>query len=242
MSGDAPARPATAPRPQPSRAEKSAARRAAILEAALDEFCEKGFAATRVEDVAARAGVAKGTIYLNFKDKQALFEELIRSTLGAHVARLETVRLESGQRMRDTIEAIGLPMIEAARTGRLGELMRLMIAESGRFPHLAEFYYHEVLVRAMSAIRRLAREAIREGEPAGEQLERFPQIIGAPVVVTLLWTTLFEKFAPLDSRGLLQAYLDLVFRPDAPKDKHPKGPRRSGSRRIESRPSTVRNS
>ena len=66
MSGDAPARPATAPRPQPSRAEKSAARRAAILKAALDEFCEKGFAATRVEDVAARARVAKGTIYLNF--------------------------------------------------------------------------------------------------------------------------------------------------------------------------------
>ena len=241
MSGDAPARPATAPRPQPSRAEKSAARRAAILKAALDEFCEKGFAATRVEDVAARAGVAKGTIYLNFKDKQALFEELIRSTLGVPIARLEAVRLESGQRMRDTIEAIFLPMIEAARTGRLGDLMRLMIAESGHFPHLAEFYYHEVLARAMSAIRRLAREAIREGELAGEQLVRFPQIIGAPVVVTLLWTTLFDKFAPLDSRGLLQAYLDLVFRQDAPKDKHPKGTR-SGSRRIESRPSTVRNS
>jgi AcrR family transcriptional regulator len=221
MSGDAPARPATAPRPQPSRAEKSAARRAAILKAALDEFCEKGFAATRVEDVAARARVAKGTIYLNFKDKQALFEELIRSTLGAHIARLEAVRIENGQRMRDTIEAIGLPMIEAARTGRLGELMRLMIAESGRFPHLAEFYYHEVLARAMSAIRRLAREAVREGELAGEQLERFPQIIGAPVVVTLLWTTLFDKFAPLDSRGLLQACLDLVFRQDAPKDKAP---------------------
>jgi AcrR family transcriptional regulator len=94
MTGDVPARPAKAPRPQPLRAERSAARRAAILKAALDEFCEKGFAATRVEDVAARAGVAKGTIYLNFKDKQALFEELIRSTLGAHIARLEAVRLE----------------------------------------------------------------------------------------------------------------------------------------------------
>ena len=168
MTGGVPARPAKAPRPQPLRAEKSAARRAAILKAALDEFCEKGFAATRVEDVAARAGVAKGTIYLNFKDKQALFEELTRSTLGAHIARLEAVRLESGQRMRDTVEAIFLPMIEAARAGRLGELMRLMIAESGRFPHLAEFYYREVLARAMSAIRRLAREAIREGELAGE--------------------------------------------------------------------------
>ena len=92
MTGEVPARPRKA-RLQPLRAEKSAVRRAAILKAALDEFCEKGFAATRVEDVAARAGVAKGTIYLNFKDKQALFEELIRSTLGAHIARLEAVRL-----------------------------------------------------------------------------------------------------------------------------------------------------
>jgi AcrR family transcriptional regulator len=234
MTRDVPARPAKAPRPQPLRAEKSAGRRAAILKAALDEFCEKGFAATRVEDVAARAGVAKGTIYLNFKDKQALFEELIRSTLGVHIARLEAVRLERGQRMRDTIEAILLPMIEAARAARLGELMRLMIAESGRFPDLAEFYYREVLARAMSAIRRLAREAIREGELAGEQLVRFPQIMGAPVVVTLLWTTLFDKFAPLDSRGLLQAYLDLIFGPPDPKDKRPKRTRRPGSRRIES--------
>jgi AcrR family transcriptional regulator len=230
---NAPTRPAKTARHQPSRADKTAARRAAILNAALDEFCEKGFAATRVEDVAARASVAKGTIYLNFKDKQALFEELIRSLLGAHLARLEAVRLASGRGMRDTIEAIGLPMIEAARAGRLGELMRLMIAESGRFPHLAEFYYREVVARAMGAIRRLAREAIRAGELPGEELVRFPQIIGAPIVVTLLWTTLFDKFAPLDSRGLLQAYLDLVFGAPTAKDRRPKRKPRADTRRVE---------
>ena len=225
MTGQKPsaqARPARRPRSRSVRTDRSTARRAAILRAALDAFCEKGFAATRVEDVAAQAGVAKGTIYLNFKDKQALFEELIRSTLGAHIARLEAVRLENGQRMRDTVEAIFLPMIEAARTGRLGDLMRLMIAESGRFPDLAEFYYREVLARAMGAIRRLAREAIREGELPGDQLLRFPQIIGAPVVVTLLWTTLFDKFAPLDTRGMMRAYLDLVFGPPVVKYKRPK--------------------
>jgi AcrR family transcriptional regulator len=204
-----PAHPAGAPRSTSVRTDKSGARREAILAAALDAFCAKGFAATRVEDVAASAGVAKGTIYLNFKDKQALFEELIRSTLGAHLARLETA--PRGQRMRDCIEAIGLPMLESAGKGRLGELIRLMIAESGRFPHLAEFYHREVVARAMTAVRRMARRAIREGELAGDELLRFPQIVGAPMVVTLLWTALFDKFAPLDSRGLLIAYLDLLF-------------------------------
>jgi AcrR family transcriptional regulator len=193
------------------RANKSAARRSAILAAALEEFREKGFAATRVEDVAARAGVAKGTIYLNFKEKEALFEELIRSAVGSHVARLQAIRPDSGQSMRDQIEGVGLPMIEAARSGRLGDLLRLMLAESGRFPHLAEFYYREVLEPVMGAIRRLAAEALRSGELPGDHLVRFPQIIGAPVVVTLLWTTLFEKFAPLDTAEMMRAYLDLIF-------------------------------
>ena len=219
------------PRVRRPRADKSAARRAAILEAALDEFCKKGFAATRVEDVAARAAVAKGTIYLNFKDKRALFEELIRSTLGEHIGRLEAVRLQSGQSMRDTIETIALPLIEAARAGRIGDLVRLMIAESGRFPHFSEFYYREVLSRAMSAVRRLAREAVRQGELPGNQLIRFPQIIGAPIVVTLLWSSLFEKFAPLDVRGMLHAYLDLIFASAAAKDKRPRRTHRDGASR-----------
>jgi AcrR family transcriptional regulator len=196
-----------------ARAAKSAARRNAILAAALDAFCEKGFAATRVEDVAAKAGVAKGTIYLNFKDKQALFEELVRSTLGAHLAKLEAARLTRGLRMRDAVEAIASPMIESAGKGRLGDLIRLMLAESGRFPDLAEFYYREVVARAMAAVRRLARQAIREGELSGDELVRFPQIIGAPMVVTLLWTALFDQFAPLDGRAMLRAYLDLIFAP-----------------------------
>jgi hypothetical protein len=135
--------------------------------------------------------------------------------------------------MRDTIEAILVPLIETARKGRLGDLMRLMIAESGRFPQLAEFYYREVLARAMGAIRRLAREASRTGELPGDELVRFPQIIGAPVVVTLLWTTIFDKFAPLDGRGLLRAYLDLIFKMPALSDRRPKRMRRPVSHRIE---------
>src|ERR1700758_2965577 len=74
------------------RTEKSAARREAILAAALDEFSAQGFAATRIDDVARRAGVAKGTIYLHFADKEALFQELVRTTLVPIVASLDEVR------------------------------------------------------------------------------------------------------------------------------------------------------
>src|ERR1700757_4306232 len=74
------------------RAERAAARRSAILEAALDEFSARGFAGARLDDVAQRAGVAKGTIYLHFKDKEALFQELVRTMLGPLVAGLEQLQ------------------------------------------------------------------------------------------------------------------------------------------------------
>src|ERR1700675_4028457 len=69
------------PKPPSNRAERAAERRGAIVEAAMDEFIARGFAATRLDDVAKRAGVAKGTIYLHFKDKESMFEELIRSAI-----------------------------------------------------------------------------------------------------------------------------------------------------------------
>src|SRR5262249_60636407 len=75
-----------------SRAQKSAARRQAILAAALDEFSARGFAATRLEDVARRAEVAKGTIYLHFADKEALFQECVRTMPGPLVSSLDQVR------------------------------------------------------------------------------------------------------------------------------------------------------
>ena len=71
-----------------NRAERAADRRQAIIDAAFDEFIDRGYAATRLDDVASRAGVAKGTIYLHFKDKQALFEELVRTALVPLIGRL----------------------------------------------------------------------------------------------------------------------------------------------------------
>src|SRR6184192_311620 len=76
-------------KPASNRAERAAERRGAIIEAAMDEFIARGFAATRLDDVAQRAGVAKGTIYLHFKDKEALFEELVRTMLSPLVGAIE---------------------------------------------------------------------------------------------------------------------------------------------------------
>ncbi len=192
-----------------TRAARSRARREAILTAALDEFSLRGFEAARLDDVAKRAGVAKGTIYLYFRDKESLFQELIRTMLTPLVG---------------TIEALGkadLPLSQLA--GHIAELfvrevyetrrkdvIRLMISEGRRFPKLAEFYYREVLSRIIAAVRALLRRAAARGEVA-EGLAEFPQIIAAPGLVAIIWDGLFARFEPLDVRAMMKTHVELLF-------------------------------
>ncbi len=88
-----------------NRAERAAERRAAIVDAAFDEFVARGFTATRIDDIAKRAGVAKGTIYLHFKDKESMFEELVRTAIVPLVTRL-TAPPSPGGTVRDAIERL----------------------------------------------------------------------------------------------------------------------------------------
>src|SRR5689334_19725008 len=100
------------PKRPSSRAARSAERREAIIAAGLEEFIARGFAATRLDDVAKRAGVAKGTIYLHFRDKEALFEELIRTAIVPLVARLGAPPAADGGSVRDMIENFARTFIE----------------------------------------------------------------------------------------------------------------------------------
>src|SRR6266404_2826194 len=104
------------PEPASNRASRAAERRQAIIDAALDEFIARGFTATRLDDVARRAGVAKGTIYLHFKDKESMFEELIRTALVPLIGRLHAPPPIGGS-VRDAVEAF-------ARTRRHARLDR----------------------------------------------------------------------------------------------------------------------
>ena len=195
---------------QSARLTKAAARREAILEAALDEFSARGFAAARLEDVAKRAGVAKGTIYLYFADKEALFQELVRFQIGPVMSALETV-LASPLPLKSLIDqAIEIFTREVFGTRRK-QVMRLIISEGPRFPALAEFYYREVLGPILKAVRARLQRALEHGEIADDALLRFPQLLGAATVMAVVWQGLFDRFEPLDARAMIRAYFDRLF-------------------------------
>ena len=195
---------------QSARLAKAAARREAILEAALDEFSARGFAGARLEDVAKRAGVAKGTIYLYFADKEALFQELVRFQIGPVMSAFAAA-LASELPLKALIDqAIEIFTREVFGTRRK-QVIRLIISEGPRFPALAEFYYREVLGPLLKAVRARLQRARERGEIADDALIRFPQLLGAATIMAVVWQGLFDRFEPLDARAMTRAYFDRLF-------------------------------
>jgi AcrR family transcriptional regulator len=195
-----------------SRVQKTAARREAIIDAALDEFTEKGFAAARMDEIARRAGVAKGTIYLNFSDKEALFEAIVRQEITPLVDAVSSAS-DSDEPFRVIVTQHLLPIVRDLAKSRRGSVVRLLIAEAGRFPKLAEVYYCMVVEPALGAIGKLARRAHVRGELRSDALAQFPQLFIAPGMLAIVWTRLFERFRHLDIEHMASAYFDQFFSP-----------------------------
>jgi AcrR family transcriptional regulator len=203
------------PRRRASRAltpEEREARVQAMLDAALHVFLERGFDAARLDEVAKRAGVAKGTLYLYFTSKESLFEELIRSIIASP---MQTV----GQELlaRDlSAEAMLRGLIGWMKTEVLGtrrrDIARLIISEAGRFPDLAAFYHREVISRGMAVVRAIVTRGVERGEFTSDAVARFPQLAVAPLLVAIVWIGLFDKAEKLDTDGLLDAHADLLIR------------------------------
>lgn len=184
------------------------ARRQAILSAALDVFSRHGFATARLDDVAAKAGIAKGTLYLYFKSKEALFEELIRSRV--------TPLFDNLERIGGTAPPAELiaRFFELFRTEVLGTerklLLQLLISEGAHFPAIAEFYHREVVSRGLHLMRGAIRRAGPDSGLPVDVLERFPQLIVAPLILSIVWDRLFGRIDPLDVEGLLAAHTRIL--------------------------------
>ena len=196
----------------PGRARKAepAARRDAILDAALTVFAERGFEAARLDDVAAQAGVAKGTLYLYFKDKEALFEEVVRSAASPIVERLSVLATAPDMPMTLMLDALfGLFEKEVLGTRRK-LLIRLIIAEGPRFPRIAEFYFRDVISRIMPMLSKIAQRAADRGELPNDAVARYPQLVAAPLLLSVIWDGLFARISPLDVSDFLRAHRDVL--------------------------------
>jgi AcrR family transcriptional regulator len=187
------------------------ARRQAILEAAIGVFVTQGFAAAKLDDVAAQAGVAKGTIYLHFKDKQDLFEQMVQATVSPVIERLEALakmpELSADVVLRSVFELFRTEVLGTARK----DLLRLVMTEGPRFPAIAEFYHREVVSRGLKLMGGVLRRAGEKGELAAGGLAAYPQLVVAPLILAVVWDGLFGAIEPLDVKGLLDVHRRLLL-------------------------------
>jgi AcrR family transcriptional regulator len=200
--------------PAPPRSTKRALaaeeRRQAILDAALLEFAEHGFAGARLDDVARRASVAKGTIYLLARDKQDLLQQVTLRALAPLLTRLALPPPETPASVAEFRALIDLFRLEVLATDRK-LVAQIILKEAGRFPDIAEFYHREVVAKILAFVGDAARRALRDGLLRSPAYAQCPQLVVAPMLLALVWDTQFGKFAPLDVQGLLSAHLEALF-------------------------------
>jgi len=186
-------------------------RPAEITAAALDAFAENGYAATRVDDVAKRAGVSKGLLYLYFKTKEELFKAVVRSFVMPRIealeAGIETSELSATEFLRG-------PFLEFARSvpqSPARVLVRLLISEGPKHLDLTRFYWENVVSHGLAALRSLVAKGVREGAFRSSALDDFPQLIVSPVMFAVIWSLVFEPHQQLDTDRFMDAHVELLL-------------------------------
>jgi AcrR family transcriptional regulator len=185
-----------------------------LLAAALDLFVERGYAATRLDDVAARAGVSKGTLYLYFANKEELFKAVVRENLFPVLNEAEETidgyECHSAALLREFI----LGWWERVGATKLSGITKLMMAESGNFPEVAKFYHDEVITRSRALIVRMLDRGIARGEFREVDRRHTTNVIVASVLMLMMWKHSFSvcQPEPMSPEEYLDCLIDLLLR------------------------------
>jgi AcrR family transcriptional regulator len=200
-------------RVKPRWRRRKNARPEEILNAALEAFADRGFAATKLEDVARRAGVTKGTIYLYFENKEALFKALIRQTIVPVIAQGEAIAQAFTGSARDLFERLVREYWRLVGETALSSIPRLMIAEAGNFPELARFYYEEVVTRGHRLMAGVLERGIKAGEFRKVNLAVATKLAMSPLMHAVVARQAFAACMPegFDVTSYLDTHIDLYL-------------------------------
>ena len=207
--------------PSPKRSRRKDARPSEIISAALSQFAERGFAATKLDDVAARAGISKGTVYLYFADKEALFEAVVRQELLPIITRFEAMVDSYQGPSADLLRSVAI-RFEQVMESELGGIPKLVLAESGNFPEIARFYADEVVARGLRLFTRILERGVARGEFRDLPPNDLMPVFVGPVLMMLLWKHSIGRHGSIsfDHRTVLATHLDMFLRalaPEAPR-------------------------
>ena len=193
------------------RRERKDTRPQEIVDAAFEEFAVNGYAATRLEDVAARAKVSKGLPYLYFKTKEELFKAVIRGVISPLFDAMRERMLTTDLSCEAFLKGPFLAFLQELVASRRVLIARLLIAEGHKHPELTKFYYDHVLSKGRETLQAFIDRGIERGEFRPTPLRDYPQLIIAPALLAVIWRSLFERHRHLDTDTLLATHIDLLI-------------------------------
>lgn len=177
----------------------------------MHTFADKGYAATKVEEVAKRAGVSKGLLYLYFKTKEELFKAVVRNFVTPHLDSLVDITESSDLSATEFLRG---PFLEFAKTvprSPARNLIRLMIAEGPKHPDLTEWYWNNVVSRGIGTLRAVINKGVKDGEFHPSAVQDFPHLLVSPILFSTVFTQLFEPHAQLDTDSFIEAHVELIL-------------------------------
>lgn len=188
-------------------------RPAELMAAALDLFVERGFAATRLDDVASRAGVSKGTLYLYFSSKEELFKAVIRSGIVPLIEHGEKLHEEHRGAAGELLRKIMFGWWQSVGSSKLGGIPKLMISECRNFPEIGQFYFDEVISRSYRLIESVIETGMGSGEFRRMDANYATRLLTAPMLVMLLWRYSFDfcESKCVDAEKYLEQHLDVFI-------------------------------
>ncbi|QLI82615.1 TetR/AcrR family transcriptional regulator [Chitinibacter fontanus] len=197
----------------PRNLRRKEARPSEIIEAALQLFHQKGFSATKIDEVATAAGVTKGTVYLYFPSKEALFKAVVQDRVLPNLARMKEAVTQFNGSRADCLAHVLRGMAQALNDCN-GSISKLMIAEAGNFPELAAFYNDEVVQPMHRVIRQILAEGIAIKEFREMDLEHMPRIIIAPIFLANIYRHTYGHLdaQPLDLMTYAEIQIDVLLR------------------------------
>ena len=188
------------------------ARRNEIIEAGLLEFISQGFMSTRLDDVAERAGISKGTIYLYFDNKEKLFEEVVRKNLSPSPDKALDL-LADFEGSAEELLTLHLEGVYALlNREHIPALVSMMVGEVSRFPKLTEFFFKEMVSRHQGLLSGIIKKGIDSGEFIETGLEAYPQILTSPSIMLAIWEIQFNEHSPIDIAAYARTHIDFVLR------------------------------
>ena len=196
---------------QSRREQQKEAKRASLIDAALAVFSRVGFAAAKIDDVAEEAGVSKGAVYLYFDSKEKLFEEMVKAKMSPILNEVAAILAQPYMTATDRLKAHMKFFYTKVLNSDRRHIMRLIMAEGPNFPHLAEFYYANVLSRGQAMINAILDQGIQSGEFRDMSRTGLPQNIVAGAIVAGIWKLVFEPFESVDLDDYFETHVDLIL-------------------------------